>query len=490
LRVDDQAPPAGSVPAAVPGGLRDPALWSILALAFAVRGALVACYPIIAIWRDESLHYLMSVVAANVDQHVLGHWAPGYEFFLGTIFRAAGPSLLAARWVQVGVSVLTVGLVYGIARRAGGDRAARIAGILCALYPSLVAYSHYIYSETLFTALLMAGVYLLCRSPDAPRRAELVGAGALFGFAILTRGVLLYFFPVWLAWLALGRRWDAFRRAGVVLAVAFAVLLPWTIRNAILFHDLILVDGTMGRTAWWAYNNGPYHADLGYAQTAAWVNRPKCEIVAHPLREPLPLLRELRGLFPPGEELDEELAKRLLFELAVVRGYGVRDLGAYQRCEVRNALRFIREQPALAVRRVLERIPTFWAANSFLLRSVSWSSYPGGILGPDHYRNVKLAVVSSYAAVVLLAILALGRRRSPPIVEWVMLFCAYYTGIHALAVASTRCRLPLMPLLIVVGSLWLARPCWPETRERWLIVVTLIALFGTLCFYHLSEVLP
>jgi len=130
---ENRAPAAGSVLAGARGGLRDPALWSILALAFAVRGALVARYPMIAIWRDESLHYLMSVVAANVDQHLLGHWAPGYEFFLGTIFRAAGPSLPAARWVQVGVSVLTVGLVYGIARRAGGVRAARIAGTLCAL---------------------------------------------------------------------------------------------------------------------------------------------------------------------------------------------------------------------------------------------------------------------------------------------------------------------------------------------------------------------
>jgi len=487
---ENRAPPAGSVLAGATGGLRDPALWSILALAFAVRGALVARYPMITIWRDESLHYLMSVVAANVDQHLLGHWAPGYELFLGTIFRAAGPSLPAARWVQVGVSILTVGLVYGIARRAGGLRAARIAGILCALYPSLVAYSHYIYSETLFTALLTAGVYVLYRSPAAASRGELMGAGALFGFAILTRGVLLYFFPVWLAWLALGRRWDAFRRAGVVFAVAFAVLLPWTIRNAILFHDFILVDGTLGRTAWWAYNYEPYHSDLGYIQTGAWFNRPKCELVTHPLREPLPRLRELRELFPPDEELDEGLAKRLAFELVVVRGYGVRDLGAYQRCEVRNALRFIREEPALAVRRVLERIPMLWVPNSFLLRSVRWSSYPGGILGPDNYRNVKLAFVSSYAAIVLLAILALGRRRSPPIVEWLMLLCAYYTGIHALAVASTRSRLPLMPLLIVVGSLWLARPCWPETRERWFVVVVLVALFGALSFDHLSDALP
>jgi hypothetical protein len=485
---ESQASPAASAEAGASGGLRDPALWAILGLAFAVRGALVARYPIIAIWRDESLHYLMSVVAANVEQHVLGHWAPGYEFFLGVIFRAAGPSLPAARWVQVGVSVLTVGLVYGIARRAGGLRAGRIAGILCALYPSLVAYSHYIYSETLFSALLAAGVYVLHRSPDAPRRAELVGAGALFGCAILTRGVLLYFFPLWLGWLVLGRRWDALRRAGLVFAVAFAVLLPWTIRNAVLFHDFILVDATMGRTAWWAYNKWPYYADLGYLQAGGWVNRPKCEGVRHPLREPLPL--GLYELFPPDEELDEALVERLRFELGVVRQYTVRDLGAYQRCEVRNALRFIRENPGLAVRRVLGRIPVLWVPNSFLLRSVRWKSYPDGILGSDNYRNVKLVVVSSYVGVVLLAILALGRQRSPPIVEWVMVLCVYYAGIHALAVASTRARLPLMPLLIVVGSLWLARPCWPQTWARWLVVVVLIVLFAVVCFNHLSNVLP
>jgi hypothetical protein len=388
------------------------------------------------------------------------------------------------------VSTLTVGIVYGIAGRAGGLRAGRIAAMLCAFFPTLIAYSHYIYSETLFAALLAGAVWLLHRSPGGAGRGGLVGAGVLFGLACLTRAAVLYFFPVWMAWLALGRRWDELRRAALVFGVVLATILPWTIRNAVIFHDFIPIDATVGRTAWWAYNEKPAHVDLGYVQNAAWYNRKKCSDVVHPLRRPLPGVRELRALFPPDAELEPRLAKRMRFELHIVRRYGTLDLVAYQRCEVRAALRFIRENPGLAARRIAERLYTFWGPNSFLLRSVYWKSYPGGILARGHYEKVKLVVVSSYVAVVLLAMLALGRRDPPPLVEWLALLFVYYTGVHALAVASTRYRFSIMPLVIVLAALWLARPCLPQTRaRRWAVGVTAVA-FAALCVDYLRSVLP
>ena len=156
--------------------------------------------------------------------------------------------------------------------RAGGRGAGRIAALLCALQPGLAAYSHYIYSETLFTALLTGAAYLWYRSPR-PGRSAAVGAGVLFGLAALTRSVAFYFLPVWLGWLVLRRRWSELRRVALLAGVTLAVVLPWTIRNALVFHDFILIDGTLGRTAWWAYNDAPLDVVAGRHRRKVGVER-------------------------------------------------------------------------------------------------------------------------------------------------------------------------------------------------------------------------
>ena len=65
---------------------------------------------------------------------MLGHWAPGYETFLSSIFRLAGPDPLTPLVAQVALSTWIIVPVYGIARVAGGRRAGRIAAGLAAIY--------------------------------------------------------------------------------------------------------------------------------------------------------------------------------------------------------------------------------------------------------------------------------------------------------------------------------------------------------------------
>ena len=481
---------AGSPSAPPLPGLRDPILWLALLLGFALRALPVLAYPRPTIWRDERLHYVMSVVVANVEQHVLGHWPPAYEAFLASIFGVAGPSPAAARGVQVLISTATIALVYGLARRAGGDRAGRIAAILCALQPSLAAYAHYIYSETLFTALLAAAALAYHRRPEGPGAGDRVLSGVLFGLAALTRSVALYFLPVWIGWLALRRRWVELRYVAGVLAVALATIAPWTLRNALVLGDFVPIDTTAGRTAWWAYNERPFGEDLGLPMLAAWSNREKCPDVLHPRREPLPPAQEMRRFFPPDEELDARTAERLHFELTLIRRYGTLDLVAYQRCELRNAAAFVAERPGVAARRILQRVFWFWGPNSLLLRSVHWESYPGGLLAKEHYPWLKWLVVASHVGVVLCALLAAGRSAAPPLRDWCLLLCVYATGLHALTLAASRYRLPLEPFLLVLASLWLARPGWPETPRRVVAVSAAAAVFLGAAITYAVGVLP
>lgn len=470
--------------------MRDPLLWLALLLAFAVRGALVEAYPIFTIWNDESLHYVTSVIAANVDQPILGHWPPLYDATLAVIFRVFGPDLVAARWVQVVYSSATVCFVYGIAREMADRRAGRIAAFACALYPSAIAFSHYVYSETLFTALLAGAFYLLVRGGDRPSTPQLALAGVLFGLAALTRSVALYFLPAWLLWLVVQGRFAETRRAAVVLAFALATVAPWTIRNAIVMEAFVPIDTAMGRTAWWAYNDGVFAVDLGYSRDSVFANRPHCDAELDPRREPLPAWTTLRALFPPAEELDARTPGRLKREIERVRREATMDRVAYSSCESRAALDWVVEHPLVAVGRIAQRVYFFWGPNSFLLRSIHLDSYPGGVLGREAYPVVKAVVVATYVAVVVVAILALGRRHRGRGAELIALYAAFATVLHAVAVASSRYRLPMMPLLVALAAAWLSRPAWPEGRLRQAGVGAGIGAFALLSAHYVATVLP
>ena len=142
---------------------------------------------------------------------------------------------------------------------------------------------------------------------------------------------------------------------------------------------------------------------------------------------------------------------------------------------------------------MLRRFYAFWGPNSFLLRSVAYGIYQGGPLEPASYPWVKWLVVASYLFVMVPALLALSRAGAPgvpPVVEWSALFCLFYMGIHLAAVAYSRYRLPVMPIAIVLASLWLASPSLPEGRVRVGVAWGLVAGFAILSVHYLVTGLP
>ena len=118
----------------------------------------------------------------------------------GSDFAFSGPDPVAVKCVQIGLSLALVALVYGIARRTGDIRAARIAAWLTALDPTFAAYTHYLFSETLFLTLLTAALYTIARDPEGRSASNRIVTGLLFGLTALTRGVVLYFLPLWVVW--------------------------------------------------------------------------------------------------------------------------------------------------------------------------------------------------------------------------------------------------------------------------------------------------
>ncbi|HEY6843927.1 MAG TPA: hypothetical protein VI391_07150 [Thermoanaerobaculia bacterium] len=148
--------------------------------------------------------------------------APGLPFFISGI-TACHPA--SVRLIKYGLAICDALTCVLIATIAG--RAAWIAGLIAALDPIFIAQVCDVRSEPLFMLLLTLAIFLLLRRSIAP-------AGVAVALAALTRPTALLCIPLF----ALFRP----RRAHVLLIASILTLAPWTIRNAIRYHRLIVVN--------------------------------------------------------------------------------------------------------------------------------------------------------------------------------------------------------------------------------------------------------
>jgi len=48
------------------------------------------------------------------------------------------------------------------------------------------------------------------------------------------------------------------------------------------------------------------------------------------------------------------------------------------------------------------------------------------------------------------------------VVPFLGLYALYTFGMHIISVSMSRYRFPLMPVMVILAALWLAKPHWPE----------------------------
>jgi 4-amino-4-deoxy-L-arabinose transferase-like glycosyltransferase len=176
---------------------------------------------------------------------------PGYTAFLAAIYRLSGTGPgrhLAVRVTQAFLSVLTLLLVFLIADRLFGRRAAWAALALNALYPPHFWAAGYLLTETLFTLLLMAQVALMVRAAGSRGWTVYASLGVATAAAAYVRPVAAVV-PALLLGLELHRgfrdrvpsrviatRARHFVATGLVVA---AFVAPWWIRNARIYRDFV-----------------------------------------------------------------------------------------------------------------------------------------------------------------------------------------------------------------------------------------------------------
>jgi 4-amino-4-deoxy-L-arabinose transferase-like glycosyltransferase len=188
--------------------------------------------------------------------------APGYPLLLRSLALLGIPAT-GMLLVQAALGTATIGLAMVFARRCMGAAAATVTALALAFNPTLLTYTVLFMSETLFLFLLLAFLVLLLW-PDS-RRTTTVAAGVFLGLSLLTRSTLLPFAGMLAIWLLAGGHWphrEARARVFLLCAAAGLTILPWTIRNAIVYRELIPIDCYTMNSLWEGNNPLGWNVDI------------------------------------------------------------------------------------------------------------------------------------------------------------------------------------------------------------------------------------
>jgi len=174
---------------------------------------------------------------------------PLFPAVLAVVVLLGGRSFMAHKLVMGVVGAGTVLLVGLLVRRVAGPGAGIVAAVVAALYPMLFQSDAIPMPETLYAFLVTAAVLLALRAREDAGLKWWAGLGALVGLAGLTRAEGLLLVPLLVLPLAArlrAGRSERVRVAAVALGATALVLVPWTVRNALTFHELLPTSRNIG----------------------------------------------------------------------------------------------------------------------------------------------------------------------------------------------------------------------------------------------------
>jgi len=241
-------------------------------------------------------------------------WPPLYPLFLAGLYRTCGYSLLLARLLQALIGALAVAATALAARSVFGRRVAVLTGLGMALYPHLVYFGAWLIAEALYLALLALTVCIAVRLQSHPSRMGFAALGVTLGLATLTKPATLMLLPLALcwAWIAPPPRATEPRLVQCLLVLTLAVItvVPWTVRNYLIFGAFVPVSTNGGYTFYGANNPQAFggHREgfppplTGFTEAEAereYYRRAVEWIVRHPGDFSRLALRKLMRLFSP-----------------------------------------------------------------------------------------------------------------------------------------------------------------------------------------------
>lgn len=196
---------------------------------------------------------------------------PLYPAFLALIYFIFGVGVnrfFIARLVQTVLATSMAPLTYTLSRQLFPNResAARISAWVITLYPMLVIYPLSLATENLFFVLVLCSILVLLKAKDSleipiaqkekfitfvARLRWFILSGILLGLTCLTRSVAQIFTIIAVAWVwfFLKER----KKALIVLLMAGVVVVPWVVRNSLLYGQVTGIESALGYDLYLGY---------------------------------------------------------------------------------------------------------------------------------------------------------------------------------------------------------------------------------------------
>jgi len=353
---------------------------------------------------------------------------PVYPAFIAATYYALGERSPAKLfYVQACIGMLVVPLTYLLARRWTRRLPALVAAGIVGLDDKLIGQAGLVYSEVIYTPLLLVALLVLLGALQAPRLGRFAWAGASMAVATLCRPTTALF-PLVLP-LLLPRGWPRPRQLGVVLVYGLAmgaVIAPWTYHNWRQHHRFLPL--AVGMAPLWLASPEFYHLTQQHRKYLdVWANE------LNPERN--------GGHDPTTIDGDAYFGRR--------------------------ALDAIWDEPGIYGADVLKRGAYFWLGNP----EAEWGYYAlydwKTLRQWYPYSSLKLLnmfltrQLPLVALAALMFLTAIGRVR--PLMPLVVV-CAYFMLVHMILWAEMRFSEPLHPLLATIvmaagqeGCAWFVR---------------------------------
>ncbi len=382
-------------------------LWTVLLAALAVRLMVWAWFVDIPPLTFDEKDF--DAIATNLVER--GEFAvepgeptsrrpPLYAWFLAGVYSLFSVgNYQAVRFFQIVINLLTIVVVFRLARDIYDERVGVWAAALAGFYPSLWGHDYLLLTEVLFTFWLCLGVHRLVRFYQTQECKHMAWAGVILGLAALTRSVMWPFPALFCLLLMCGRviSWRARVAAAVAFLVTFvATLTPWAIRNTRLQGALTVVDS------------------IG-AQILKWSHYPP---------------KDMKETGEPAPATEGQQDWRNLQESLSVMG----------------------SRPLTTLGRMLENLIEFWRLDRELVSMMAKGRF--GQMSSEIVLAAGLFVCGFYVLVMLTA--CVGAIFRPPANGWTVLpiLCvvAHICLIHTLVYGHSRYHVPLIPLLAVFSA--------------------------------------
>lgn len=362
------------------------------------------------------------VVAANLvagKGFVGGGWlgpemptalnTPLYPLFLAGWLWIGGP--LPFLGVEISQAILSALLIYlfgKIGAQIVEPATGLLSGLLLTFYPPLIYFCKQVSPAVFTTFFTGLSFYCLVLFFSSPTWKRAMIAGFVWGISLLVEPILLLAVPgtALIAWVWRSKRIELLPKLVIGALLGFLVILPWTIRNYLVFHRLVLLKTSFGLNLWLGNNPNA----TGFLYTAS----------GEPMQNTLP-----PDMLAYLESLNE--AERY----AVLQ---------------REAWEWIQSNPAQFLRLTLKRIGYLW------LMSPTYKVTTQNIVEPRYFYVIRNVIQIALLILAFMGGIIVYRRNQAFL--WISLWwITAFTVPYAVSVAgNTRYRLPVEPILVILSG--------------------------------------